>query len=308
MTDATMTEPTTEPTTIEPTTTEPITRTLDTLGATITYDIRPNERGARPFLMLIGSPMGASGFPTLAGHFIDRTVITYDPRGVDRSKKADDLSESTPQQHADDIHRVIEAVGGGPVDLFATSGGAVNALALVAAHPEDVRVLVAHEPPLAGLLPDCASALAASRDIHDTYMRRGFGPAMAKFIKIVSFVGPITPEYHREPDPDPAMFGLPTEDDGSRNDPLLGQNMVSSTHYEPDLPALRRASTRIVIAVGAKSEGQFAHRGGIAIAERLGLTPVAFPGGHDGFMGGEMGSMGEPDAFQAKLREAFATP
>jgi pimeloyl-ACP methyl ester carboxylesterase len=304
MTEATMTEATTT----EPTTIEPITRTLDSLGATITYDIRPDDKGARPFLLLIGSPMGAGGFVTLASHFADRTVVTYDPRGVDRSKKADDLSESTPEQHADDLHRVIEAVGGGPIDLFATSGGAVNALALVAAHPDEVRVLVAHEPPVAGLLPDCASALAASRDVHDTYLRRGFGPAMAKFLKIVSFVGPITPDYHREPDPDPAMFGLPTEDDGSRNDPLLGQNMVSATHYEPDLPALRRATTRIVIAVGAASEGQLAHRGGLAVAERLGLTPVVFPGGHDGFAGGEYGQMGEPHSFAAKLHEVLSPP
>jgi pimeloyl-ACP methyl ester carboxylesterase len=253
--------------------------------------------------MLIGSPMDASWFALLASHLADRTVITYDPRGVERSMKADDLSESTPAQHADDIHRVLEAVGGGPVDLFASSGGAVNALALVAAHPADIRTLVAHEPALVGLVEDCVSALAAARDVHDTYLRRGYGPAMAKFIRLASFVGPITPDYHREADPDPAMFGLPTTDDGSRNDPLLGQNMVASTHYEPDFPALRRASTKIVIGVGATSAGTLAHRSAEAVAQRLGTTPVVFPGGHDGFIG-EYGQTGEI-AFDAKLREAL---
>lgn len=287
--------------------TQATTRSLDTLGATITYDVFANESSKLPPIMLIGSPMGASGFPTLASHLTDRTVITYDPRGVERSKVADPEGESRPEQHADDIHRVIEAVSPGhPVDLFASSGGAVNALALVAAHPTDVRTLIAHEPPLAGLVPDCASALAASRDIHDTYLRRGFGPAMAKFIQIVSYNGPITPEYFRQPDPDPAAFGLPTEDDGSRNDVLLGQNMVSSTHYEPDLPALRRAPTRIVIGAGETSGGTLAHRGAEAIAEKLGTAPVIFPGGHDGFLGGEYGQHGEPDAFAAKLREVLA--
>ena len=99
--------------------------------------------------MMIGSPMGASGFDILGGHFPDRTIVTYDPRGVERSVRTDDATTSTTEQHADDVHRVIAAVGGGPVDLFASSGGAVNALALVAHHPEDVRTLVAHEPPLA---------------------------------------------------------------------------------------------------------------------------------------------------------------
>ena len=51
------------------------------------------------------------------------------------------------------------------------------------------------------------------------------------------------------------MFGMPTEDDGSRTDPLMGQNMISGTEYEPDFDALRPASTRIVIAAGAESEG-----------------------------------------------------
>ena len=139
------------------------TTTLPVPGAVLTYDVRPgSDTSLRP-LMIIGSPMGASGFGTLAGHFTDRTVITYDPRGVERSTKDDPTSQSTPEQHADDIHRVLQALGLEPVDLFASSGGAVNALALVAAHPDDVRTLVAHEPPLAAIVPDHEAALAACR-------------------------------------------------------------------------------------------------------------------------------------------------
>ncbi len=199
--------------------------------------------------------MGAGGFGTLAGHFTDRTVITYDPRGVERSVKADPTTESTPEQHADDLHRVIAEIGLGPVDLFASSGGAVNALALVAAHPEDVRTLVAHEPPLASILPDRDGAMAFTQAIHDTYERSGFGPAMAQFILAVSHQGPMTAEFASAPAPDPAMFGLPTEDDGTRTDALLGQNIVTCTHYEPDFDALRAASTRIVVGVGVESDG-----------------------------------------------------
>src|SRR5436190_14196095 len=140
---------------------EPVTATLEAPGATITYDVRRNETTTEPPLFLIGSPMAASGFGTLGSHFPDRTIITYDPRGAERSIKADPSTQSTPQQHADDLHRVIEAAGLGPVDLFASSGGAVNALALVAAHPEGVRTLVAHEPPLASILPAAQHAKPA---------------------------------------------------------------------------------------------------------------------------------------------------
>jgi pimeloyl-ACP methyl ester carboxylesterase len=287
--------------------TEAAPRTLDVPGAVLAYDVRPNPSSTEPVLLLFASPMGASGFGTLAGYFTDRTVVTYDPRGVERSEKTDPTTESTPDQHADDLHRLIDELGAGPVDIFASSGGAVNALALVAGHPEQVRTLVAHEPPVAQVLPDREAALAACRDIHDAYMQGGTGPGMAKFMAIVSHKGPISADYLEQPAPDPAMFGLPTDDDGSRTDPLLAQNMISSTHYQFDFDALRAASTRIVIGVGAESAGELASRAGIAVAERLGTTPVTFPSGHAGFLGGEYGQTGDPDAFAATLRTILTT-
>ena len=287
--------------------TEPTTRTLEVPGAVLTYDIREAGPNGAPALLIIGSPMGASGFTTLAGHFTDRTVVTYDPRGVERSTKVDPASPSTPEQHADDVHRIIAELGAGPVDLFASSGGSVNALALVARHPEEVRTLVAHEPPLAALLPDREAALAACQAVHDTYQQSGFGPGMARFIAVVSHEGLFDPDYAAQPAPDPSMFGLPTADDGSRADPLLGQNLVTCTQFEPDIAALRAASTRIVLAAGTESQRLLAGRGAFAVAERLGTTPVMFPGGHDGFLGGEYGGHGtDPDGFAAKLREVLA--
>jgi pimeloyl-ACP methyl ester carboxylesterase len=289
------------------TTTSPTTQALDVPGARLAYDIRRNDASTEPILFLIGSPMGAAGFGTLTGHFTDRTVMTYDPRGCERSEKTDPISRFTADDHAEDLHRLIQAMGGGPVDLFASSGGAVNALALVAAHSEDVRTLVAHEPPIATILPDREHALAAARAIQETYQRSGWGAGMAHFITITSRQGPFTAEIAGQPAPDPAMFGLPTEDDGSRTDPMLGDIMIASTHYEPDFDALRVAPTRIVMAAGAESGGQMASRGAFAVAERLGTEPVIFPSNHGGFLGGEYGQTGEPDAFARKLRDVLAS-
>ena len=286
---------------------EPTTHTLDVPGAVLTYDVRPNASSTEPTLLLIGSPMGASGFGTLAGHFTDRTVVTYDPRGVERSIREDTISEASPEMHADDLSRLIATLGSGPVDIFASSGGAVNALALVARHPEQVHTLIAHEPPAVQVLEDREAGLAATVDIRETYLKSGFGPAMAKFIAIVNHKGLLPSDYTNQPAPDPAMFGLPTEDDGSRSDALLGQNMVTCCHYEHDFAALRNASTRIVLGVGADSEGELAHRGGVGIAEKLGTDPVTFPDGHGGFLGGEYGQTGQPEAFAAKLREVLTT-
>ena len=288
------------------TTTQMTTHTLDAPGATLTYDIRHNEASSEPILVLIGFPMAAAGFGTLSKHFTDRTVVTYDPRGSERSVKSDPTSQATPDDHADDLHRLIQAIGGGPVDLFATSGGAVNALALVSKHPEDVRTLVAHEPPVASILDDREYALAACRTVYETYQRSGWGAGMARFIPLVSHRGPFTADVAGQRAPDPALFGMPTEDDGSRTDPLLNESVITSTHYEPDFEALRAASTQIVVAAGEDSAGELANRGAVAVAERLGVETVIFPSDHSGFLGGEYGQTGDPDAFAAKLGQVLA--
>ncbi|MBX9424284.1 alpha/beta fold hydrolase [Streptomyces lateritius] len=278
------------------------TRTLDAAGATLRYDVRPGTGTDDRPLLLIGSPMDATGFTTLASHFADRTVVTYDPRGVGRSERTDGAAETLPDEHADDLALLIEALGSGPVDVFASSGGAVNALALVARRGELVHALVAHEPPTAQLVPDREAVLGACADVHATYLREGWGPAMAKFLALTGRKGPFPANWAEEPAPSPAAFGLPTEDDGSRDDPLLGQNIRGCTSYRPDLAALRAAPTRIVVAAGKESEGELAARAAAAVAEGLGTPLAVFPSHHGGFLGGEFGQQGAPTEFAEALR------
>jgi len=285
-----------------------LTLTTHTVGsgtATVTYDVRGDLAEAtadRPVLMLVGSPMDASGFGTLASHFTDRPVVTYDPRGAGRNPT--DTTSISAEEHADDLHRVIQDLGVGPVDLFASSGGAVNALALVTAHPEDLRRVVAHEPPLAALLPDRDAVLAVTRDMLATYQGQGAGPAMAKFIPFVMYDGPVTDAYLDQPPADPAMFGMSSEDDGTRTDPLM-RNIAGCVGYQPDLEALAAFGDRLVLAVGVESGQQMAARGGRSVAEALGRPATDFPSHHGGFLGGEHGQTGDPDGFAAALRHAL---
>src|SRR5437764_4387423 len=102
------------------------THILKTAEADIAYDVHgplPTADG-RPPLLMIGQPMTASGFTTLASHFPERTVVTYDPRGLGRSTRTDGTDTQTPEQQADDLHTVVTALGAAPVDVFASSGGA----------------------------------------------------------------------------------------------------------------------------------------------------------------------------------------
>jgi pimeloyl-ACP methyl ester carboxylesterase len=280
---------------------------LETAGAEIAYDVHgtlPTADG-RPPLVMIAQPMDAGGFAALVSELPDRTAVTYDPRGLGRSTRSDGRVENSPTVQAGDVHAVIEALGAGPVEMFASSGGAVTALALVTAYPGDVTTLVAHEPPLITVLPDAEAAGRAQAGFWDVYEAKGSGAGMAAFIAMTSWQGEFTDDYFARPAPDPAAFGMPTEDDGRRDDPLLSDRSRAITDYRPDVDALLAAPARIVIAVGEESLGTFTGRTAVAIAERLGQQATVFPSHHGGFMGGEFGYAGQPEAFARRLREVL---
>lgn len=283
------------------------THKLETNEAEIVYDVRgplPPADGHPP-LFMIGQPMDASGFATLASYFPDRTVSTYDPRGLGRSTRADGKVVNEPAVQARDVHAVIKALGTGPVDMFASSGGAVTALALVAAYPDDVRTLVAHEPPIFTVLPDAAAAERARAGVTGAYAANGWGAGMAAFIAMTSWRGEYTDEYFARPNPDPAQFGLPADDNGQRDDPLLSERSEPVISFRPDFDALRSARTRVVIAVGEESMGTFTGRSSVAAAHLLGQEATVFPSHHGGFNGGDGPYAGKPEEFARRLREVL---
>jgi pimeloyl-ACP methyl ester carboxylesterase len=283
------------------------TRVVGEGDRSVTYDVHGDLADAtpdRPVLFMFASPMDAAAFGPMAGSFSDRPVVTYDPRGAGRNPTG--TSALTPEQHAEDLHRVISALGAGPVDVFGSSGGAVNALALATAYPDDVRRVVAHEPPVATYLPDRDNVLAAIRDVTSTYAASGEGPAMARFINLVMARGPLPDDYLDRPAPDPATFGMSTDDDGTRTSPLM-RNMPACNQYRIDVGKLGRLGERLVIAVGVESTDEIAARGGHAIAAELGLKVADFPSHHAGFTSGEQtGYPGDVDGFATRLREVLA--
>ncbi len=279
------------------------THTLDTGGADIVYDVHgplPTADG-RPPLLMIGQPMTADGFEALVSYLPDRTSVTYDPRGLGRSTRKDGRADHTPAVQAEDVHAVIQALGAGPVDLFASSGGAVTSLALVAAYPDDVTTLVAHEPPIMPILPDADAALRARVAVRDAYQANGFGAGMATFIAMTAWRGEFTDDFFAGLPADPAMFGLPTRDDGTRDDPLLSELAWPVSGFQPDADALTAASTRIVIGVGEESDGIFTGRTSAATAALLGGQVTVFPSHHGGFVGGDNPYAGKPEEFARTL-------
>jgi pimeloyl-ACP methyl ester carboxylesterase len=281
--------------------------TLELPEVDLVYDVHgplPTADG-RPPLVMIGQPMDASGFQAQVTLFDDRTVVTYDPRGLGRSTRKDGKVTNEPETQAEDVHGIIEALGAGPVDMLASSGGAVTALALVTAHPHDVLTLVAHEPPIDSVLPDARAVQQARAAYTRVYQDKGWGAGMAAFIAMTSWEGEVTEAHLAEPAPDPAAFGMPTDDDGTREDPLLSDRSWAVPLYEPDIETLKASPTRIVVAVGEESVNVYTGRTSIALAQQLGQQATVFPSHHGGFMGGEFGYAGQPEAFAAKLREVL---
>ena len=288
--------------------TEPTTRTLDVPGAVL--DLRhPAATTRAPSRSCCSSarrwaPPASPRWPGTSRphrrHLRPARIRAQHPDGAR-------TAGSTPDEHADDLHRIIQAVGGGPVDLFASSGGAVNALALVAAHPEDVRTLVAHEPPLASILPDREHALAACRAIHDTYERSGWGAGMAHFIVVVQPPGPVHRRGRQAARPGPGDVR-----DADRGRRLTDRHDARPEHHHqhPLRAGLRRA------ARGSDQDrpGRWRRVRGRAGEPRR-RTPLpsgsapsrsVFPSHHGGFLGGEYGQTGDPDAFAARLRDVLA--
>jgi pimeloyl-ACP methyl ester carboxylesterase len=263
------------------------THTIDVPGARLRYEVR----GEGPVVLLCGAPMDAAAFAPLADVLAsDHTVVTHDPRGISGSALDDPEQDSTPELRADDVAALLDALGAESADVFGSSGGAVTGLALAARHPGRVRTLVAHEPPLLELLPDAAEQRAVTDDIVETFHREGPGAAWMKFMASAGFV-----MGDEGAAPPPGGF---TEQDLANSARFFAHELRGTARYVPDIPALTAGGTRVVVGIGAKSGNLVTYKTSVALAERLGVTPVEFPGDHGGFVG-------QPKEFAEALRKAL---
>ena len=268
------------------------TDTLKVPGATLHYEVS----GTGPILLLIpGGPADAGAFAPIRSELSDRyTAITYDPRGLSRSPLDSEPQDTTAETFADDAHRLLAVLGTEPAYVFGSSGGALVGLELVSQYPEQVRALVAHEPPLTRLLDDTDEHARFGREIYDTYLSEGVGPAMGKFL-VSAGLDQDPPQPPASPTPEMAETMARMQ---GNFDFFLGHMLLPLSDYAPDIPRLR--SLPITVAVGEASEGQLAYRTAVALAERLGKEPTVFPGDHGGFNS-------HPEAFARRLAEVLCT-
>jgi pimeloyl-ACP methyl ester carboxylesterase len=246
---------------------------LQVPGARLHYEVR----GDGPLVVLVGAPMDANSFAPLADLLAaDHTVLTTDPRGINRSPLDDPDQESTPQLRADDLARLLTHLDAGPAAVFGSSGGAVTALALAQAHPGLVHTAIAHEPPVAELLADREQIHAQTEDIIATHLAGDTTGAWRKFLAQANLT---LPEGVFE-----MMFAGEREPQQAADECFwFAHELRATIRWQPDVAALRAGSTRVVVGIGEESAGQFCDRSSTALAVALGIEPTMFPGGHIGF-------------------------
>jgi pimeloyl-ACP methyl ester carboxylesterase len=227
----------------------PTAQTLDVPGARLYYEVR----GKGPLVVLVGAPMDARSFGPLAELLADDyTVLTTDPRGINRSPVDDPGQDSTPEMRADDLSRLVACVDAGPAVVLGSSGGAVSALALVQGHPEVVRGVIAHEPPLIELLPDAAELNAGNEVVIARWLAGDYAGSWRAFLENANIQ---LPEGVFE-----AVFGGVPDAQALADTTYQNTHMLRPTaQWQPDLAALRTAGA-----------GRGGHRRGVGGA---GLRP-----------------------------------
>jgi pimeloyl-ACP methyl ester carboxylesterase len=266
----------------------PTAQTLEVPGAHLYYEVR----GRGPLVVLVGAPMDAGPFGPLADLLAsDYTVLTTDPRGINRSPVNDPSQDSTPEMRADDLSRLVAHVAAGPAVVLGSSGGAVSALALVQAHPELVRGVIAHEPPLLELLPDAAELHAGNEVVIERWLAGDYAGSWRVFLENANIQ---LPEGVFE-----AVFGGEPDAQAMADTTFQNTHMLRpTTRFVPDVAVLRSAGARVVVGIGEASAGQVCDRTSRALATELGIEPTMFPGGHTGFAE-------DPSGFAGRLRSVL---
>lgn len=254
---------------------------LSTPGATIYYETRGNG----PALLIIPTGNGdATPLAPVAEALADRyTVITYDRRGFSRSQLHEPVNSE--RRLADDVldaRQLLERVAGAPAHVLGACSGAIVALALLERHPDQIRTLVAHEPPLTGLLPEAATWTEFHASLYDTYTTSGPDAARDIFKARMGLEGQTRPPKGSELPPDQLAELL---DRLRRNHVFwLEHEMRSYSEYRPDLAALRSAAGHLILAGGEASREHVPYRPNVVIAELLGTEVTHLPGGHLGYV------------------------
>lgn len=262
-------------------------------GASLHY----TTRGQGPVLLVLqGGDGDAEGSDFIAQRLESRfTVLTYDRRGLSRSKiEPGGALPDSLAVHTDDAVAVLDAVTREPALVVGISIGAAIGLDLLARYPLKVKRLVAFEPPVTTMLPaeERDVAVAMQSEIESLFKAKGAGFAMRRFFEMAGV---------KLDDLEPGV-SLPAPNPGRlRNiEFFLAHDTAAVRGFTPDVAALAKQKDKLVLGGGAGAREALPYRCGAAVAHALGLEVVEFKGAHNAHTA-------QPTAFAQRVVELLAT-
>ncbi|MFI9802965.1 alpha/beta fold hydrolase [Streptomyces sp. NPDC052301] len=271
------------------------TRTLDVPGAVLHYRVR----GTGPLLLISESGEGDADRSTdLVTRLVDSyTVLTYDRRGLSRSRLDVPDRGATLTEHADDVHHLLATLTDVPALMLGCSLGAVIGLHAAVRHPGLIATLIAHEPVAPRLLPDHERTRHEQELAHlqDLYHREGLAAALPEIARTLG----IDPTHK---DAEPGLTPQPINALRAANfDHFIRHDFTAVIRDTLDVNALNNTGTRIVPAAGSTTpRAVFDRQCATALAELLGEELREFPGGHNG-------NTSHPRAYASRLRTVLGT-
>lgn len=232
-------------------------------------DIAWYKEGQGPFLLLIPGGNGDSRlYTSLSAELASRYTVIRCDRRANASSTGDTQAELNLAQQARDVVAVVREVTGEKAFVFGSSAGANIALALTQNHPQWVRGLVAHEPPVSDMLPDATPWRMFFDAVYQTFLKSGSAEAMQLFAS--SFVG-----FDKN-------MPAPADQNGS-HERFLAHEFNVINRFVPDMSVLRQNGVPMVTGVGRASGDAFYAQTARELARQLPCPCVDFIGNHTGY-------------------------
>jgi pimeloyl-ACP methyl ester carboxylesterase len=270
--------------------------TIDLLAAKLRY----YQVGQGPILILIPGANGTGDiFLPLAErskeHF---TVVAIDRRDYGNSELTQSLPEeaSNPnseyrvKRDAHDVAALAQQLSEEPVYVLGSSSGAIVAMHVLKEHPEVVKEIAFHEPPINTFLPDSDYWKEKNDEIVKIALNEGLQQAMQVFGKTLN-IAPLDAKSMSQP------VSENDEDQKAQYERMMfwvEYEIRQYTHSNITIADLAHYKDKVVLFNGTDSKGSFPQDVNFYINEQTDIKLLDIPGGH-------LGYVQKPDGFAEVL-------
>ncbi|WP_394868294.1 alpha/beta fold hydrolase [Staphylococcus borealis] len=276
--------------------------TLELQGAKLRY----HKVGNGPVIIFIPGANGTGDiFMPLAQQLKDKfTVVAVDRRGYGQSELTEPLPEEAinpdsryrVKRDAQDIAELAKSLSDEPVYVLGSSSGSIVAMHVLKEHPDVVKKIAFHEPPINTFLPDATYWQDKNAEIIDIAINEGMPQAMKLFGETLQ-ISKLDQQYMSKP-----AQAENDADSKKRFDEMLGWFKYEIRQYtESDISIddFKKHKDIITLLNGTASKGSFPQEVNFFISEETGINIIDIPGGH-------LGYVQEPEGFANVLLEMWS--